>query len=90
MRDEQAKLAGHYADRVERAQAAGQYGVMRSWMLEYRRAAMQCRLLGERIRQEQNLPEQSLSEQTGPSGPSVVARLAPRPRADLPPAGEAA
>src|SRR4030088_890552 len=50
MHDDQARLAAHYADHVERALAAGQYGAMRRAMGEDRSAARQCRLLGERIR----------------------------------------
>jgi hypothetical protein len=83
MRDDQARLAAHYADRVERALAAGQYGAMRRAMGEYRSAARQCRLLGERIRGEG-------PEQRGANGAGVVTRLAPRPGADSPPAGKAA
>ena|SRR5438270_2124871 len=83
MRDDQARLTAHFADRVERARAAGQYGPMRRWMQEYRRAALQCRLLGERIRREPGAPVQTAANRS-----SVLARLAPRPSADIPPAGE--
>ena len=84
-RADHARLAAHYADRVEQARAAGQYRSMWHWMHEYRRATMRCRLLGERIRRERNVPEQ-----TAANGAPLLARLAPRPAADTPPAGEAA
>jgi hypothetical protein len=50
MRDDQARLAERCAERVERARRAGRYGAMLRWTDEYRRAAMQCRVLGEQIR----------------------------------------
>src|SRR5581483_8936155 len=52
VRADQAMLAAHYADRVEQARAAGQFGLMRHWTRECRRAAMECRLLGEQIRRD--------------------------------------
>jgi hypothetical protein len=82
MRDDQARRAEQYADRVEQAQASGRWAAMRHWMHEYRRASKQCRLLGERIRGERTAPQ--------PAGPSGVVRLAPRIAADMPPPGEAA
>ena len=91
LRDDQARRAEQYADRVEQARMSGHWAAMRHWMHEYRRAAKQCRLLGERIRGERAAPAQ-----TAPMGapqiaePPGVARLAPRVAADMPPAGEAA
>jgi hypothetical protein len=91
MRDDQARRAKQYADRVEQARTSGHWAAMRHWTYEYRRATKQCRLLGERIRREPTAPTQ-----TAPMGaphiahPPNVARLAPRVDADMPPAGEAA
>jgi len=91
LRDDQARRAEQYADRVEQARMSGHWAAMRHWMHEYRRAAKQCRLLGERIRAERAAPAQ-----TAPMGapqiadPPGVTRLAPRVSADMPPAGEAA
>jgi hypothetical protein len=91
MRDDQARRAEQYADRVEQARKSGHWAGMRHWMHEYRRATRQCRLLGERIRRER-----AAGAQIGPVGarqiadPPDVARLAPRVAADMPPAGEAA
>ena len=50
MRDDQARRAEQYADRVEQARTSGHWAAMRLWIHEYRRATKQCRLLGERIR----------------------------------------
>jgi hypothetical protein len=36
---EQARLAAHYADRVEQAQAAAEYGAMRQWSSDLESAA---------------------------------------------------
>jgi len=85
MRVDQARLAAHYADRVDRARAAGQYGAMRRSMQEYRRAARRCRLLGERIRSER-----TDREQRAPESAPLVVRLAARSSADLPSTGQAA
>jgi hypothetical protein len=91
MREDQARRAERYADRVEQARTRGHWAAMRHWMQEYRRATKQCRLLGERIRRERTGPAQ-----TAPVGapqiadPPGVARLVPRVAADMPPAGEAA
>ena len=91
MRDEQARRAERYAARVEQAQASAHWAAMRHWMHEYRRAAKQCRLLGELIRSERAAPAQ-----TAPVGapqiadPPNVARLPQRVAPDMPPAGEAA
>jgi hypothetical protein len=91
MRDDQARRAEQYADRVEQARTSGHWAAMRDWTNEYRRATKQCRLLGERIRRER-----TARAQTGPVGapqiadPPELARLAPRVSADMPPAGEAA
>jgi hypothetical protein len=81
MRANQARLAAHYAQRAEEARAAGQYGAMRHWLHEYRRATMHCRLLGERIRERAARPAKS---------DRTVAPTAPRAAADIAPAGEAA
>jgi hypothetical protein len=91
MRDDQARRAEQYADRVEQARTSAQWAAMRHWMHEYQRATKQCRLLGERIR-----GERTARAQTAPAGapkigdPPTVARLARRVAADMPPAGEAA
>jgi hypothetical protein len=85
IRDDKARLAAHCADRAEQARAVAQYGAMRHWTYEYRRAAMQCRLLGERVR---SAP--SASPATGTRRDATVARLTPRPAAGIPSAGEAA
>ena len=91
MRDDQARRAEQYADRVEQARTSAHWAAMRHWMHEYRRATKQCRLLGERIRGGRTAPAQ-----TAPVGapqiadPPNVARLAQRVAPDMPPAGEAA
>jgi hypothetical protein len=85
MRGDHATLAAHYAGRAEQARAAGQYGAMRHWMHEYRRATRQCRLLGDRIRRVDADFAAGAAE-----GARVVVPLVPRPAADVPPAGEAA
>jgi hypothetical protein len=85
IRSDKARLAGHCAERAEQARAVAQYGAMRHWTYEYRRAAMQCRLLGERVR---GAP--AASSATGSRRDATVARLTPRPAAGMPPAGEAA
>jgi hypothetical protein len=56
LRADQARLAAHYAERVEQARAAGQYGTMRHWLRAYRRASSQCRLLGELIHGQRTEP----------------------------------
>jgi hypothetical protein len=91
MRDDQARRAAQYADRVEQARTSGHWDAMRHWMHEYRRATKQCRLLGERIRGERTAQAQA----AGVEPPEIadrpgVARLAPPVAADMPPAGEAA
>lgn len=91
MRDDQARRAAQYADRVEQARTSGHWAAMRHWMHEYRRATKQCRLLGERIRGERTARTQTARV----DAPRIanrhgVARLAPRVAADMPPAGEAA
>jgi hypothetical protein len=85
MRADQARLAERCAERAERARRAGQYGGVRRWTEQYRRAAMQCRLLGEQIRRAP-----TGREPTWPRGDGVPAHLAPRPGAEVPPAGKAA
>ncbi len=85
MRADQARLAERCADRAERARRAGHHVAVRHWTREYQRAAIQCRLLGEQIRRAPTGPEQ-----TGPLGAGVLAHLAPRSGAEVPPAGKAA
>jgi hypothetical protein len=85
MRADQARLAAHYASRAERARAAGEYAAMRRSRHEYRRAARDCRLLGERIRTARELRDQA----AGNADPAV-ARITPRTGTYVPPAGEAA
>jgi hypothetical protein len=65
LRADQARLAAHYAERVEQARAATQYGAMRHWLSAYRRATMQCRLLGEHIRSEGVTADSSSSRREG-------------------------
>jgi len=91
MRDDQARRAEQYADRVEQARTSGHWAAMRHWIHEYRRATKRCRLLGERIRSERTAPAQT-ARMAAPqiAEPPGVARLAPRVAADMPPAGEAA
>jgi hypothetical protein len=91
MRDDQARRAEQYADRVLQARTSGHWAAMRHWMHEYRRATEQCRLLGERIRGERTARAQTM----GIDAPQIadrpgVARLAPRVAVEIPPAGEAA
>ena len=80
-----ARLAAHCANRAEQARDEARYGATRYWTQEYRRAALQCRLLGERIRGESVGPPA-----TRVRGDITVARLSPRPGAGLFSAGEAA
>jgi hypothetical protein len=85
IRGDTAVLAADCADRAEQARAGAHYGAMRHWSHEYRRAAMQCRLLGERVR---SAPAASIP--AGARRDPTVARLTPRPAGGVPPAGEAA
>jgi hypothetical protein len=85
VRADEARLPAHCANRAEQARAVAQYGAMRHWTREYRRATTQCRVLGERIRRVSGGPQA-----TGPPHESTVARLTPRPTAGLRSAGEAA
>jgi hypothetical protein len=91
MRDDQARRAQQYADRVEQARTSAHWAAMRHWTHEYRRATKQCRLLGERIRGERTAPAQT-APVSAPriADPPNVARLAQRVAPDMPPAGEAA
>jgi hypothetical protein len=84
-RADQARRAARSAERVEQARAAGQDDAMRYWMHEYRRAVMQCRLLGERVRGA----GMDSAHGTADGDPTVVA-LAPRSALDHPSGGEAA
>jgi len=88
LRAEQAKLAAQFADRAERARLAGEYGSMRRWMHEYRRAARRCRVLGERI----HLERADLNESGAPTARRSTELLgrAPRSTPEIPPADEAA
>jgi hypothetical protein len=54
MRSEQARLAALCASRVEHAQANARSAAVAHWTCEYRRCAMRCRVLGERIRATPN------------------------------------
>jgi hypothetical protein len=85
IRGDKATLAAYCAARAEQARALAQYGAMRHWTYEYRRAAMQCRLLGERVR---SAP--AASPATATRRDATVARLTPRPAASIPSTGEAA
>ncbi|MEA2147203.1 MAG: hypothetical protein QOG59_2790 [Solirubrobacteraceae bacterium] len=84
-RADQARRAARSAERVEQARAAGQDDAVRYWMHEYRRAAMQCRLLGERVRRAGI----DSAYGTADGDPTVVA-LAPRSALDHPSGGKAA
>jgi hypothetical protein len=57
IRADEARLAAQCADRAEHARAIAKYGAMRHWILEYRHATMQCRVLGERIRRVSGAPQ---------------------------------
>ena len=81
----QASLAADCANLAEQARAVAQYGAMRHWTREYRRATTQCRVLGERIRRVSGGP-QATEARYDPT----VAPLTPRPAAGARPAGEAA
>src|SRR5579862_2540847 len=82
IRAEHAAVAAHCAMRVEEARTAGEFAAMRYWMGEYRRATMQCRLLGEQIRRRRTDPPRgSECDVAPPVPPSAV---------DSPPTGEAA
>jgi hypothetical protein len=85
VRADEAGLAAHCANRAEQARAVAQYGAMRHWTQEYRRATTQCRVLGERIRRVSGGPQA-----TGARDDSNVAPLRPRPTAAVRSAGEAA
>jgi hypothetical protein len=85
IRADEARLAAHCANRAEQARAVAQYGAMRHWTQEYRRATTQCRVLGERIRRVSGG-----SQATGARPDPTVASLTRRPAAGVPLAGEAA
>jgi hypothetical protein len=85
IRADEARLAAHCADRAEQARAVAQYGAMRYWTREYRRATTQCRVLGERIRRVSGAL-QATRDRRDPA----VTPLTPRPAAGVPSAGEAA
>jgi hypothetical protein len=85
VRADEARLAAHCANRAEQARAVAQYGAMRHWTQEYRRATTQCRVLGERIRRVSGDPRQS-----GARHDPTVAPLRPQPTAAVRSAGEAA
>ena len=79
IRADQAKLADHCADRAEQARAVAQYGAMRHWTSEYRRATTQCRVLGERSRRL-----------SAARHDATVTHVTPRPDPGVRSAGEAA
>ena len=85
IRAEEARLAAHCANRAEEARAVTQYGAMRHWTREYRRATTQCRVLGERIRRVSGGPRATEARHD-----PTVAPLTPRPAAGVRSAGEAA
>jgi hypothetical protein len=85
IRADEASLAAHCANRAEQARAVAQYGAMRHWTREYRRATTQCRVLGERIRHVS-----AGSQATEARHDPTVAPLRPRPTAAVRSAGEAA
>jgi hypothetical protein len=85
IRADEARLAAHYANRAEQARAVAQYGAMRHWTREYRRATGQCRVLGERLRRVSGR-----SQATEARHNTSVASLTPRPSAGVRSAEEAA
>ena len=82
---EQARLAQHCAQRAEQARASEQYGAMRHWTREYRRATTQCRSLGEQIRRRSQGPPATECRRDENVVP-MTRRMAPGVR----PGGEAA
>jgi hypothetical protein len=90
MRADHAMLTGFYADRVELARAAAQYGLMAYWADEYRRSTVRCRLLGEVIRGERSSVTELGRERKVEKGSTVVQLAAPRPAPDSPTTGEVA
>jgi hypothetical protein len=85
LRAHQARLAAHYARRVEQARLDGRCRSAQEWIGEYRAAANRCRLLGEWIRRAR-------IETTHADAPDrgSVPRLVPRGAITPPPTGEAA
>lgn len=81
----QARLAAHCANLAEQARAVAQYGAMRHWTREYRRATTQCRVLGERIRRVSGGPQATEARHD-----PTVAPLTPLPASGVRSAGEAA
>jgi hypothetical protein len=85
VRADEATLAAYCASRAEQARAVAQYGAMRHWTREYRRATTQCRVLGDRIRRASSGPPA-----TGAPDDPTLAPLRRRPIAAVRSAGEAA
>jgi hypothetical protein len=85
MRAEHARWATVYADRSMQARAAARHSAALRWAGEYRRRAAKCRRLGERIRGEVPGSLIAVAERS-----QSVVPLAPRPRPDVAPTGEAA
>ena len=81
----QASLAADCANLAEQARAVAQYGAMRHWTREYRRATTQCRVLGERIRRVSGGPQATEARHD-----PTVAPLTPLPASGVRSAGEAA
>jgi hypothetical protein len=90
MRADHARLTAFYADRVEQARAAAQYGLMTYWAGEYRRSATRCRLLGEVIRGERSGVRELGGDRARKGGSTVVRLPTPSPAPDGPTKGEVA
>lgn len=85
LRAHQARLAAHYAQRVEQARLDGNYRSIQQWIGEYRAAANRCRLIGEWIRRTRNEAAPADAPDLG-----SVFQLVPSSAIDTPPTGEAA
>jgi hypothetical protein len=81
VRAEPARLAAVCADRYTQARAAARYGAGLHWAGEYKRCAVRCRRLGERIRGELSDSAARSPSATRPSSHSLgdASRMLPRP-----------
>jgi hypothetical protein len=52
LRDEYAKAAALYANRIERTEVSARVGPVAQWTAQYQRSSARCRALGEIIRGE--------------------------------------
>ena len=85
IRADAARWARHCAGRAEEARSVAQYGAMTHWTREYRRATMQCRILGDRIHSGGVAEPAATPEPDQP-----VTRIPARPGARVPSPEEAA